>query len=215
MNDLENNSLADVLVNAIRDLRLATSVAQRVRAVQSLVSIRSQVAAGYLIDALSDNSPEVRAAAVEALAELENPSALGPLRALLEHETSPEVSRSAISNAMGRIESAIAVTPAVSQTYTARPPAPKVNATSNTAPTNVEGALDRMGAEEARQRLEDVYRRAAEERQLIEQARRRSAEETRRRLEEEQARLQAEEESLARLSADLEKRRNEIEQARL
>src|ERR1051325_4190717 len=96
-----------------------------------------------------------------------------------------------------------------------RPPSAKVNATSNTAPTNVEGALERMGAEEARQRLEDVYRRAAEERQLIEQARRRSAEETRRRLEEEHARLQAEEESLARLSADLEKRRNEIEQARL
>src|SRR6185437_4939193 len=214
MSDLETNSLADVLVTAIRDLRFGTSVAQRVRAVQSLASVRSQVAAGYLIDALSDDAPEVRATAVEALAELENPSALEPLRSLLERETNPNVDR-AISDAIDQIETALAIKSAAGPAGGARPPAPRLDATSNTASARVDSALDQLGAEEACQRLEDVYRRAAEERQLLEQARRRSADETRRRLEEEQARLQAEEESLAHLSADLERRQTQIEQARL
>jgi hypothetical protein len=53
-----------------------------------------------LIQGLYDKAPEVRLAAVEVLADLGDPAAIGPLNKLLDIETSPLVDRSAIMAAL-------------------------------------------------------------------------------------------------------------------
>jgi hypothetical protein len=52
------------------------------------------------VAALEDEDPEVRRAAVNALAELRDPSAIGPLNALLEREKNRKVPHSLIRRAI-------------------------------------------------------------------------------------------------------------------
>ena len=54
----------------------------------------------YLIQALSDQAPEVRLASVRVLAELGEPKAIEPLTKLLETETSALVDRATIIEAI-------------------------------------------------------------------------------------------------------------------
>src|SRR2546423_5806890 len=200
MGDSEINSLRELLVNAARDLRLGPTAADRAEAARRLGRSHSRVAVTYLIDALDDAAPEVRLAAVEALGEIRDRAAIEPLQSLLDRETSPLVSKDTIVSTIDELKVA-----------------GSASATERKAPKLENIALQaaaRVSAEEDRQRLEELYRRAAEERQLIQAARRKSAEQTRRRAEEERARLQAEEEALARLTEELAGRRQAIEKAR-
>src|SRR2546421_5380026 len=108
MSDSEINSLKELLVTAARDLRLGPTAAARVEAAQKLGRSRSRVAVTYLIEALNDAEPEVRLAAVEALGAIRDATAVEPLQALLDSETSPLV-KDAISAAIDQIKAAGAV----------------------------------------------------------------------------------------------------------
>src|SRR5687768_590054 len=79
MTDSQNKSLKELLVSSARDLRLGATVTERAEAAQKLGSTRSRIAVSYLLDALADSAPEVRRAAVEALSELGDATAIGPL----------------------------------------------------------------------------------------------------------------------------------------
>src|SRR5687767_9561715 len=69
-----------------RDLREADAPAERAAAARSLALLGDRAATPLLVEALEDNSLDVRRAAVEALGALRDPSAVGPLEALLERE---------------------------------------------------------------------------------------------------------------------------------
>lgn len=85
---------------ATYDLRTADAPAQRVAAARSLGIVKDQAATPHLIAALEDGAPEVRRAAVEALAEMRDPAAVAPLQSLLEREKSGRVPQSLIKQAM-------------------------------------------------------------------------------------------------------------------
>jgi HEAT repeat protein len=103
MNEIETERLTNILVKAIRDLRIGETTSQRAEAARRLGSARSQLAVSYLVESLSDQAPEVRGAAVEALGEIGDPAAIPPLRELLDRETNPLVNPATISNAIDRI----------------------------------------------------------------------------------------------------------------
>ena len=69
-----------------RDVREAAAPAERSAAARSLAIVGERNAAPHLIAALEDDSMEVRRAAVEALGALREPTAIGPLEALLLRE---------------------------------------------------------------------------------------------------------------------------------
>ena len=54
----------------------------------------------HLIGALGDPSPDVRRAAVEALMDLRDPAAIGPLNSLMQSETDRKVPRPLIKHAI-------------------------------------------------------------------------------------------------------------------
>lgn len=100
---------------ATQKLRTAETPAERIAAARSLGLTQDQAASPHLIAALEDSDPEVRRASVNALAELRDPAAIGPLNALLEREKNRKVPHSLIRRA---IESSatidVAETPAAS-----------------------------------------------------------------------------------------------------
>ncbi|HEV2903617.1 MAG TPA: HEAT repeat domain-containing protein, partial [Pyrinomonadaceae bacterium] len=104
MSEPETNSLKDLLVTAVSDLRIGHTAAQRAEAAHKLGRAQSRIAVSYLIEALSDSAPEVRNAAVEALGEICDQAAIDPLRSLLDRETSPVVSKAKIRQVIGRIK---------------------------------------------------------------------------------------------------------------
>src|SRR6266566_3657461 len=106
MNELGSDDLTDLLVTAVRDLRIGDTDAKRAQAARKLGSARSSLAVSYLIEGLSDKSAEVRCAAVEALGELGDASALEPLGSLLERETDPFLQSNNILAAVTKIRAA-------------------------------------------------------------------------------------------------------------
>lgn len=76
----------DYFDEAVRDLRDAEAPAERTSAARALGLVRDTAATPHLVAALEDASPEVRRAAVEALAEVRDPQAVAPLEALRDRE---------------------------------------------------------------------------------------------------------------------------------
>jgi HEAT repeat protein len=99
--------------DATRDLQSAEAPAQRASAAHALSLLRDRTTTPHLVAALEDPSSDVRRACVEALAELRDPAALGPLEALRWRETSRQVPRALILRAVE------ACTPSVEETEAA------------------------------------------------------------------------------------------------
>src|SRR5947208_56290 len=157
MDEPEENSLADLLVTAVSDLRVGDA-GQRADAARKLGRSRSRIAASYLIEALSDKEPEVRREAVEALAEIRDPAAIEPLQALLDRETDPLISKTFVLDAIEKIKTS-------GTTRTAPQASLKLVASQNSEPHKLENVVSEaatgLRAEAERRRLEDVYRRVA------------------------------------------------------
>lgn len=231
-------NLSDLLVKSITDLLLAQTSEERVQAARALGETRSKTAISYLIKALADEAAEVRLAAVNSLAEIGGLASIDALKTLLDTETDPAVSRSVILNAISRIESAAARQSRPAETVTAskliEPVYREIQRTvAYSPPTSMpatdasafRGAEDRSRLsnsvfhesaqfDEAREKqlgLGEAYRRAAEERELLEKARRQAHEDASRRAEEVLRSLQSDEESLVHLEQSLTARRAQLE----
>src|SRR5207248_7264955 len=86
--------------DATRDLRVAESDNERAAAARRLSFVHDREATPHLIGALGDSSPDVRRAAVEALMDLRDPAAIGPLNSLMQSETDRKVPRTLIQHAI-------------------------------------------------------------------------------------------------------------------
>lgn len=85
---------------ATQRLRTSDTPAERISAARALGLTQDRAATPHLVTALEDDDAEVRRAAVNALAELRDPSSIGPLNALLEREKSRKVPQSLIRRAI-------------------------------------------------------------------------------------------------------------------
>lgn len=85
---------------ATQKLRTSANPAERISAARALGLTQDRAASPHLVSALEDDDAEVRRASVNALAELRDPSAIGPLNALLEREKSRKVPHSLIRRAI-------------------------------------------------------------------------------------------------------------------
>jgi hypothetical protein len=95
--------------DATRDLRIADAPVERAAAARRLSFVHDREATPHLIAALGDSAPEVRRTAVEALMDLRDPAAIGPLNSLMQTETDRKVPRTLIKHA---IEACATATPA-------------------------------------------------------------------------------------------------------
>ena len=95
--------------DATRDLRTAGSANERAAAARRLSFVHDSEATPHLIGALEDTSPDVRRSAVEALMDLRDPAAIGPLNALMQTENDRKVPRIVIKTA---IDACATATPA-------------------------------------------------------------------------------------------------------
>jgi len=86
--------------DATRDLRVASSDNERAAAARRLSFVQDREATPHLVGALSDPSPDVRRAAVEALMDQRDPAAIAPLNHLLQNETNRKVPRHLIEQAI-------------------------------------------------------------------------------------------------------------------
>jgi len=86
--------------DATRDLRVAEAPAERASAARKLALVRDFEATPHLVAALEDEAPEVRRAAVEALADLRDPSSIAPLNELLRTERDRKLPQSVIRHAI-------------------------------------------------------------------------------------------------------------------
>lgn len=86
--------------DATRDLRTASSENERAAAARRLSFVQDPEATPHLVGALSDASPDVRRAAVEALMDQRDPAAIAPLNALLQNEKDRKVPRHLIEQAI-------------------------------------------------------------------------------------------------------------------
>jgi len=91
----------DYLDEATKNLRTADAPAERAAAARALGYVKDKSTTPHLIAALEDKAPEVRRASVEALADLRDPSAAEPLKALLARERDRKVPRNLIKSAIG------------------------------------------------------------------------------------------------------------------
>src|SRR5215813_6450460 len=226
MNNMSMNgedNTADILVSSATELLIGDSPSQRAEAARNLGRTGNKIAATYLIQALADKAPEVRLAATQVLGDLGDPRAIEPLTRLLDSETSPLVDRSVIAGALAvlqgtnsrEVQSAEdASMPATEMNTSDQVQADEPQAPNNSEFTEVwpakEASILDLPDDEA-ESLAESYRRAAAERQLLEEARRRSNEEASRRAAEELLRLEAEAESISRLQEALTRRRSELE----
>lgn len=100
--------------DATRDLRIAESANERAAAARRLSFVHDSEATPHLIGALGDPSPDVRRTAVEALMDLRDPAAIGPLNALMQTENDRKVPRTLIKHAIDACATAApAATPQV------------------------------------------------------------------------------------------------------
>jgi len=86
--------------DATRDLRTAGSDNERAAAARRLSFVNDREATPHLIGALDDPSPDVRRTAVEALMDLRDPAAIGPLNSLMQTENDRKVPRPLIKHAI-------------------------------------------------------------------------------------------------------------------
>ncbi|MDX6384948.1 MAG: hypothetical protein QOK48_2521 [Blastocatellia bacterium] len=86
--------------DATRDLRVAESPNERAAAARRLSFVHDPEATPHLVGALDDQSPDVRRAAVEALMDIRDPAAIGPLNALMQTENDRKVPRTLIKHAI-------------------------------------------------------------------------------------------------------------------
>lgn len=86
--------------DATHDLRTAGSSNERAAAARRLSFVHDREATPHLIGALGDSAPDVRRAAVEALMDLRDPAAIGPLNSLLQTENDRKVPRTLIKHAI-------------------------------------------------------------------------------------------------------------------
>ena len=86
--------------DATHDLRIAESSNERAAAARRLSFVHEREATPHLIGALDDPSPDVRRAAVEALMDLRDPAAIGPLNSLMQTENDRKVPRTLIRHAI-------------------------------------------------------------------------------------------------------------------
>jgi hypothetical protein len=86
--------------DATRDLRIADSANERAAAARRLSFVHNREATPHLIGALDDPSPDVRRASVEALMDLRDPAAIGPLNSLMRTENDRKVPRTLIKHAI-------------------------------------------------------------------------------------------------------------------
>ena len=86
--------------DATRDLRVAESANERAAAARRLSFVHDREGTPHLIGALHDASPDVRRAAVEALMDLRDPSAIGALHTLMQTENDRKVPRTLIKHAI-------------------------------------------------------------------------------------------------------------------
>jgi len=86
--------------DATRDLRIADAPVERAAAARRLSFVHDREATPHLIAALEDSAPEVRRTAVEALMDLRDPAAIGPLNSLMQTETDRKVPRTLIKHAI-------------------------------------------------------------------------------------------------------------------
>ena len=106
--------------DATRDLQSAEAPGRRAAAAQALSLVGDRAATAHLVAALEDPSADVRRAAVEALAELRDPAAVGPLEALRWREQSRQLPRQLIMRAVELCAEAAAEEAAAAETTLAR-----------------------------------------------------------------------------------------------
>src|SRR5438067_7954975 len=110
--------------DATRDLRVAESDNERAAAARRLSFVHDREATPHLIGALGDPSPDVRRAAIEALMDLRDPAAIGPLNSLMQSETDRKVPRTLIRQAVEACatSSEDTATPASDLSFASLPP---------------------------------------------------------------------------------------------
>jgi hypothetical protein len=113
--------------DATRDLRIAEAPVERAAAARRLSFVQDREATPHLIAALDDSAPEVRRTAVEALMDLRDPAAIGPLHSLMQTETDRKVPRTLIKHAIDACATAAPANGSPSNSAGATP-APQVSA---------------------------------------------------------------------------------------
>ena len=117
--------------DATRDLRIADAPVERAAAARRLSFVHDREATPHLIAALDDSAPEVRRTAVEALMDLRDPAAIGPLNSLMQTETDRKVPRTLIKHAIDACATAASADSSSPSDVSAATPAPQLSATPN------------------------------------------------------------------------------------
>jgi len=115
--------------DATRDLRIADAPVERAAAARRLSFVHDREATPHLIAALDDSAPEVRRTAVEALMDLRDPAAIGPLNSLMQTEADRKVPRTLIKHAIDACATAASADSSVPLDVSAATPAPQLSAT--------------------------------------------------------------------------------------
>ncbi len=114
--------------DATHDLRIADAPVERAAAARRLSFVHDREATPHLIAALDDSAPEVRRTAVEALMDLRDPAAIGPLNSLMQTETDRKVPRTLIKHAIDACATADPVDNSAPSDVSAAIPAPQLSA---------------------------------------------------------------------------------------
>jgi hypothetical protein len=115
--------------DATRDLRIADAPVERAAAARRLSFVHDREATPHLIAALDDSAPEVRRTAVEALMDLRDPAAIGPLNSLMQTETDRKVPRTLIKHAIDACATAAPTDNSAPADVSAATPASQLSAT--------------------------------------------------------------------------------------
>src|SRR5438270_13122859 len=113
------------LDDATRDVRIAESDNERAAAARRLSFVHDREATPHLIGALGDPSPDVRRAAIEALMDLRDPAAIGPLNSLMQSETDRKVPRTLIRQAVEACATTSEDTAVPGSNLSSAPPPPR------------------------------------------------------------------------------------------
>jgi hypothetical protein len=114
--------------DATRDLRIAEAPVERAAAARRLSFVHDREATPHLIAALDDSAPEVRRTAVEALMDLRDPAAIGPLNSLMQTETDRKVPRTLIKHAIDACATAAPADGLAPSSVSGATPAPQFSA---------------------------------------------------------------------------------------